>query len=128
MDSLWFRGGFELETINNYTFLVIKNERYCRLFWMQYWKDVLNNKFKSQTNITTLSDGELRTKVIIDRANGNLLSTPAAWNTIFYYGSFVATEIPPFSINLSGNTIILIYIVFVVIFAVILSRFESKIF
>lgn len=124
LDSLPFQGGFELETIEDNTFLVIKNQKYCKLFWMHFWKEILQPKFAAQTNITRLSDGDITIKVIIDKETGNLLGTPAAWNTIFYYGNYEITN-PPFRIPLGGIWVLVIYILCLVLVFVVASRTRS---
>lgn len=76
IDSLWFKGGWNLETINDKTYHVIHNPVYCKLFWTQYWKEVLVVKFKNQSNIDRIHEGDLTTKVIIDADTGNVLAAP----------------------------------------------------
>lgn len=125
IDSLWFRGGWQLETINNKTYNVINNRNYCRLFWMQFWKDILSEKFRNQNNITQLSDGDLSAKVIIDRDTGNLLSSPAGWSTVYYYGDYNFTE-PPLSINANAFLIFILYLIFMFFVTIIIILFSTK--
>lgn len=119
IESLWFKGGWLLETINDKTYHVINNPKYCQLFWMQFWKEILCEKFKNQNNITFLSNGDITAKVIIDRDTGNLLSSPAGWSAIYYYGEYRITE-PPLQVNVDSFVILVLYLIFVTIFTIIL--------
>jgi hypothetical protein len=119
IDNLGFRGGWKLETINAKTYLVLNDPTYCHVFWMTYWKDVLSVSFRNQQHITFLANGQLRTKVIIDRDTGNLLATPAGWSAIEYFGNFQLRNTPPLTLNINASFIIISYFVFAIIFIAI---------
>lgn len=116
INNLWFKGGWHLETINNHTFSVINNQLFCRLFWMQYWLEILWPAFKNQTHITYVHDVDLTTKVIVDNTNGNLLSAPPSFVNIYYYGTFFKDDVKEPLFMLQNPTLfIVIFIIFIII-------------
>jgi len=121
IDNLWFRGGWQLETINDKTYYVINNPIYCQLFWLQLWHDVLAEKFKNQRNIKRLQNGDLSSKVILDVRNGKILQMPSGWANINYTGSkSILENYPPFSINVTGANLLVTYIVIIFIVLMLL--------
>jgi hypothetical protein len=86
LDNLGFKGGWNVETINNKTFYTITNPTYCQIFWLRYWYEIGYRDFGNQNFITQLKDGILTHKVILDPNNGNLLQTPLGWSLISYLG------------------------------------------
>ncbi|AJD20116.1 PIF-6 [Tipula oleracea nudivirus] len=128
INNLWFKGGWQLETINEQTFSTISNPILCRLFWLQYWKEILLPAFQNQKHIKILDEVDLTTKVIVDTVNGNLLSTPPSWVNIFYYGDYIKEDIrePLFLVNNNTLTITIFIIIVIIIINVIVLFIPSK--
>lgn len=124
MDALWFKGGWQLETINDKSYNVINNPVYCKLFWIQYWKEILAEKFRSQSHVTRIENGDLTSKVIIDPNTNNLLSAPSGWSTIYYYGSLKYDDNslkPTFSIDVDYKKVLIFYFIFIISIAILVQ-------
>lgn len=124
MDALWFKGGWQLETINDKSYNVINNPVYCKLFWIQYWKKILAEKFRSQNHLTRIENGDLTSKVIIDPNTNNLLSAPSGWSTIYYYGSLKYDDNslkPTFSIDVDYKKVLIFYFIFIISIAILVQ-------
>lgn len=126
INNLWFSGGWELETINEQTFSTLSNPVFCKLFWMQYWQEVLLPAFKQQTHITYIHDADLTAKVIIDNNNGNLLSAPPSFVNVYYYGTYFKNDIrEPLFIS-TNPTFAIVFIVIFIIIAINVIAFFIK--
>jgi hypothetical protein len=115
VNNLWFKGGWQLETVNEQTFTTLSNPVLCRLFWMQYWLEVLLPAFQNQTHIKVLHDLDITTKVIIDTVNGKLLSAPPSWVNIFYYGNYFKDIKEPLFLVQNSTFAITIFIIFIIV-------------
>lgn len=125
LDNLWFKGGWQLETINDKSYNTITNPVYCKLFWTQYWKDILAEKFSKQNHITEIENGDLTSKVIIDPNTNNILSAPRGWANIYYGGSLNAMKDdnlkPTFSNNFDYKKVLIFYFVFIIVVIILVT-------
>lgn len=125
INNLSFKGGWKIETLNNKSFYVLTDPDYCQIFWLEYWYNIGINAFHSQNHIQFLNDGDLRTKVILDPINGDLLMPPQSWNLIFYLGNYQMPPDPPIIFYVSPNLIILCYTIFCIVALIIYFTFST---
>lgn len=125
IDELSFKGGWKIETLNTKSFYVLTDPVYCQVFWIQYWNSIGVKAFSSQRHITFLNSGDLRTKVILDPTNGDLLMGPESWNLIYYLGNIQETK-QPIIFYVSPVVIITIYIIFCIVIIILYYIFANE--
>lgn len=71
---------------NNELCYQLKNEIYCNLFWISFWKNIMPKYLQNQQHVKTILNLSLTDKVIISK-NGYLYYLPNEIATIFYFGN-----------------------------------------
>lgn len=122
LDNLGFRGGWNLETINDKTYYTIVNPIYCQIFWFRYWHDIGSVNFANQNFIVQLQDGIMTHKVVLDPNSGDLLHTPLAWTMISYLGGMDFKPEPIFNTSFSSLTVLIVYFIVIVVIMLIFSN------
>lgn len=77
----------------------IKNEIYCKVFWLDFWYNEIAPKFKSQNMISYIENVQLDTPIIITESY-NFLNVPPIIKNVDYY-SKPRTDHTKFKINIS---------------------------
>lgn len=99
---------------NNELCYVLKNEIYCKVFWIDLWYHNLHEKFKKQNMITNIENQDLTLPVIIS-PNLQLINAPPIIQNVNYYSGERITK-TPFLINISLTTMLVIcFIAFAII-------------
>lgn len=91
---------------------MIRNENYCRVFWLDLWYNVLAEKFKNQNMISQLENIDLTLPVILD-SNLYLVNAPKIIQNIDYFSS--PRKQSPFYLNVSTFMIFIMYVICMVI-------------
>ncbi|UVX94939.1 PIF-6 [Callinectes sapidus nudivirus] len=95
---------------------VLKNEIYCKVFWMDLWYNYFAEKFKIQNMVNVITNQDLTLPVILTPTL-ILYNAPTIMQNVYYY-STPKTDNSPFRINISMNTVLLLFLfVFVCIIA-----------
>ncbi|UOT91838.1 PIF-6 [Aratus pisonii nudivirus] len=101
--------------INEKLCYMIKNEIYCKIFWLDYWFNEISIKFKNQNMINSIKNQDLTLPVIIS-TDLEFINVPKIIANIDYYSQPRITN-TPFYINISLN---FVFILSIVIFAIII--------
>lgn len=117
------------EVIDGQPCLVIKNPKYCRVFWLCLWRNYGLNWFKLQKIYTKLENVDLDQTVIVNAQTNEIKSAPLSLKSIEYYAS-VNTENDEYfndnimKISLNFNTIAFYYLM-AFIFVLVLFIFMN---
>lgn len=117
------------EDINGSVCLVLKNEKYCRIFWITLWRNLLIDDFKAQNVFNDLKNVDLDRTVIINLTDGELLYAPPSINSINYFANLKEDEYLKsdiFTINTSLFSILSIFVTSVLMLMFILVPFYDK--
>lgn len=110
---------WSIEYIDDKLCYTLKNEIYCKIFWMDLWYNYISEKYKSQYMIDNVENLDLTVSVMITR-DLQLINAPKVIQNIVYFASTLERYKNPFRINISINAIFYIGIC-VFILVVILS-------
>lgn len=106
---------------------VIKNEIYCKVFWLDFWFNYLSVKFKNQNMIQTVKNQDLTLPVIINQ-NLKLINVPPTIQSIDYFAqpkindTLYRINVPIF------NMLVIAVIVLVIIVTVTILFFKKSVY
>ncbi len=95
---------------------VIKNEVYCRVFWLDFWFNYMNERFRQQNMVTALQNLDTTLPVMISE-DLHLVNAPKIIQNVDYYANPPSTVESPFYLNIK---LIYIFIIAIISFLTVM--------
>ena len=105
---------------NNELCYMIKNETYCKVFWMHFWYNYLLPKYKAQKMVINVKNQDLTLPVIINQ-NLHFINAPKIIQNIDYYSN-PRIESTPFKLKITLDLVLVLTLL--AFFIIIMATFK----